>query len=678
MTPANKAAAEDMFGSAGAVGGAASDVGYSSSDGNKFLIDTGASFGAGGASGQNSYLFARGPGSWTLTSLAAPSFGAQSLGSLIYDASAFTQVGVVSLVGSAANVSTFVAADVVGRPGGPYKTLYSSHLAERAEMVGGSSDLSRVLLESTNHQLAPGDAGQDPETNALYEWVDGQIRLVNVNIGGSLLNTCGAVLGQNPGFTGGYHNAVSGDGSKIFFTAPQPRAKGAGCWDGALSNPPELYMRLNGATTVDLSAPEPGVNDPSGRQPAIYVGASADGSKVFFMTQTELTADDTGHAPELYEYDTKASTQPLTRISHGVSGNPEGDVRFVPAISSDGSTVYFVADGQLAPGAPGGGQAKLYRYDTNTETTTYVAPVSEEDYPSTAPVKWYPGAFLDEVGLAVNADWYTTSDGRFLVFGTRQALTGYDNTEGGSADCENYNGGGGANGHCYELYRFDAATDNITCVSCNPSGAAPVSNARFARSALRADNPAGMPPRPVSEDGGYVFFDSADALVPNAHSGVLHVYEWHDGKISLISAAGDSDSSFFLGSSTDGSNVFIGTHAQLAPQDTDGSGDLYDARIDGGFGQPAAPECTGTCQSMPTPPPLFTAPVTVTVGGGDNLALPSLKAGGLPSRRQQLAKALKKCKTKHNKRKRAVCEAKTRRKYSVAASVEKSNRGGNR
>ena len=58
------------------------------------------------------------------------------------------------------------------------------------------------------------------------------------------------------------------------------------------------------------------------------------------------------------------------------------------------------------------------------------------------------------------------------------------------------------------------------------------------------------------------------------------------GCISLISSGDDATPSFFLGASADGSNVFFGTHARLVAQDTDESGDLYDARIGGGFPGP--------------------------------------------------------------------------------------------
>ncbi len=683
LTPVDKAGAEDMFGNTGGIGGATSDVGYPSNDGSAFLIDTTASFGAGGVSGENSYLFSRGTGGWAPTSLAVPELGVQSLAPEVYDPSGFSEVGISDRIGSLADASSEEKANVIGPPGGPYTIIYSAPPSEQAEMVGASADLGHVVLESEDHLLAPGDTGQGEGTRALYEWTSGRLRLVNVNTDGSLTSLCGATLGQNQGFAGGSHNAVSSDGTKIFFTAPEPRASGVGCWDGALSNPPQLYMRSDGTTTVALSAPEPGVHDPNGLQPAVYVGASADGSKVFFMTQTELTADDTTHDPELYEYNTQAPSKPLTRVSRGVSGTADGDVAFVPAISSDGSTVYFTAQGRLAPGAPPVSEERvnLYRYDTNAETTTYITTVSRRDYPSTAPVKWYPEAFQDEVGLAVNADWYSTANGRFLVFATEEAVTGFDNTAASGANCENFNGGSGGSGRCYEVYRYDSTAKTITCVSCDPSGAAPISNARFARSALRADNPAGAPPRPVSEDGSYVFFDSADALVPQSGNGAIHVYEWHDGVTSLIGAAGAPSDSFFLGASEDGSNVFIGTHAQLVPQDTDTSGDLYDARIDGGFGQEAASSCSGSgCRSAVGAQPSFAVPASLTFNGLGNFAPPPVgptKAKSRPlSRAQRLAKALRACRAHPKAHKRKTCEARANRRYGATSTARTTMKRG--
>ena len=619
VTPVDKGGAEDIFPTGGGVEGAgAGSIGETSEDGDQYLLDTDATLGeGGGGGGKNSYVFSRGPGGWATASAVAPGLGVQSLVPELFDPADLSNIGVLAYVGSqGAETDEERAHDyLVGPAGGPYATVdHKAGEQETAEMVGGSADLSHVVLATEHQQLAPGDSSQDPGSKALYEWVGGRYSLVNVNTSGSLVSLCGAVLGEGFG-DGGSYRAVSSDGSKIFFTAPDPYVgqyggRETGCWGGKeewggttesgtrLVDPPQLYMRLDGTSTVDVSAPAPDAKE-STPYPALYVGASADGEKVFFLSEGELTADATGHSIELYEYDTLTST--LTRVSRGDSGTVEGKVAAVPSISSDGSAVYFTAEGQLAPGAPEG-QVNLYRYDTNSGVTTYIAgPISEGDYESDHIGYWYAQMWYtgnaQVRALFPKANWYATANGQYLAFVSGQNLTG--------------------EGKGKEVYLYSAASNTLVCASCDATGAGQVSDAEFARSAYQA--PSDTSPRPVSEDGGYVFFDASDVLVPGALAGVLHVYEWHDGKISLISAGGDPSDSFFVGSSADGSNVFIGTHSQLVAQDADQAADLYDARIDGGFEGLAPPACTGTgCQGVPEAPPIFATPASVTFAGIGN------------------------------------------------------------
>jgi hypothetical protein len=676
VTPVNKGSAEDMF---GYEQGKNFTRGYPSEGGDGYLLITPTSLGADGASGENSYAFSRGSSGWTMTSLAPPELGVQSLDPAVFDPTTFSTVGIEDFLGSEAGGDNREVS-LVGPLGGPYTSL-----PERATVVGASSTMSRVVLESKDHELAPGDSGQDPNSTALYEWSGGQTRLVNVNTDGSLTNLCGATLGIGRQPVGGMHNTVSSDGSKIFFTAPDPQGSGPGCWEQATrSNPPQLYMRVDGSKTVEISAPNPGVNDPDGPQPAEYVGASTDGSKVFFISQGELTADDTTHVPELYEYNTE--TLALTRISSGVSGHAVGDVGFVPAISSDGSTVYFTAGGQLAPGAPAlsytgeeGSPVHLYRYDTSTEMTTYVTTVNDADYQQNAINRFVAGNshYDGEPGLADEANWYTTPDGRYLVFDSIEKLTGFNNAEAPGANCEGLSGTGAGNGYCSEVFLYDSVHGSVTCVSCASDGAAPISNSIFERS-VPTSAPGGPPLRAVSDDGSYVFFDTNNALVSGVSSGLLRVYEWHDGTLSLISTPQDPAGSFFLGASADASNAFIGSHAQLAPQDTDSAGDLYDARIDGGFSSVTPSICTGTaCQGVPAAPPLFATPSSETFEGVGNFPPPSgaVKTKGSMSA-QKLKAALGACRRDRAKRKRARCEAHARALYDPAHKSNKSNQRG--
>ena len=705
VTPPDKGDAEDMFAEEHhARGFGNSDVGYPSESGNAFLItQTGAAFGPSPASTGNAYVFSRTPGGWRTISLASPSLGVQSLGNAsVFDPSDFSRVGLTDRVGSLASVAGAQPVSILGPPGGPYTTLHadspqhSLSFGEVTQIVGASHDLSHVVLQSNNHTLAPGAVTQDEGSTALYESAGGgectlessNCTLLNVNSKGKLLNRCGAILGQSFDF-GTKHNAVSTDGSRAFFTAPDPYAKndGPGCWDGAGANTPQLFLRSAGST-VEVSAPEAGVIDPSGRHPAIFVGASDDGSRVFFLTETELTKDDAGiHNSQLYEYDTE--TAKLTRVSAGESGHAAADVFTVPAVSADGSAVYFTAFGQLTSDAPAlsGVEVNLYRYDTATRATAYVATVNESDYPVSGQGEWWKacaaGACGEQVTVhpAVNvalksdANWNTTPDGRYLLFASSRELTGYSTAVAPGSRCVIPNSQGVVNGHCDELYRYDVATAGLACVSCNPSGAPPVSSANIALSST--SGPAAGPPRAISDDGSYVFFDTVDALVPKDTNSTLDVYEWHEGTVSLISSGHDSAPSFFLGSSPDGSNVFFGTHARLVPQDTDTLGDLYDARICTASEPCVKPppgetaQCEGDACQNPPPAPIDPTPSSLTFSGAGNLlselAPPAaaVKKSAAQIKAEKLANALKACKKKPNK-KRAACEKQARKKYAPA------------
>jgi hypothetical protein len=682
VTPVNKGVAEDMFNEIGSLR-IISSFGFPSEEGNQFLLVTPSSIGANAAAQENGYVFSRAASEWTMSSLAVPGLGVQNIAPFdhLFNPADLSEVGFHDELGAVPANHGGEGRDalVAGPPGGPYEGPYAPMIVPagtQAQLAGATNDLSHVIIESRSHELAPGAMGQVPGSNALYDWSAGHLSLVNVNSDGSLVSSCGAMLGQNAqGNTGGggTHGAVSSDGSKVFFTAPDPYAPGGpGC--SSSSSPPQLYMRVNGATTVQISAPEPGVTvkDPT-PYAAVYVGASADGSRVFFMSQGELTADDPGHATELYEYNTLTSK--LARVSSGDSGTAVGEVGFVSAVSSDGSTVYFGASGRLAPGAPAGGG--LYRYDTLSKQTAYITTGAA-----------YPDAYRDErvgnwtgaVGLNDRANWYTTANGRYLVFPSDQPVTGYDSTEAAGGRCHTSNplGTGSEPGSCVELYRYDAADSSIVCVSCG--GPPPVDNALFARAGASV-GPQSLSPRPISEDGSRVFFDTASALVPGASPGRTHVYEWHEGVIALLSPAHDPHGSYFLGTSADGANVFIGTHAQLVAQDTDNAGDLYDVRLGGGLGEVAAPTCTGTgCQGVPPAPPIFATPSSTTFEGLGNFPAGSRGAPGRPkTNAQKLTEALKTCKKRYrNAHRRAQCDARARKRYPLAhkSNAHKSTRGG--
>src|SRR5215203_1518134 len=95
---------------------------------------------------------------------------------------------------------------------------------------------------------------------------------------------------------------------------------------------------------------------------------------------------------------------------------------------------------------------------------------------------------------------------------------------------------------------------------------------------------------PLSEDGRRVFFSSKEALVPQDTNGAYDAYQYdsESGKIRLLSSGASSEDSYFLDAGTSGDDVFFATKEQLVGWDVDNAYDLYDARVGGGFAEPAA------------------------------------------------------------------------------------------
>ncbi|HTC59956.1 MAG TPA: hypothetical protein VK691_07520 [Solirubrobacteraceae bacterium] len=708
VTPPNKEDAENLFGGVPNVEAETNhedltnyDRGYSSEDGEHFLLLTTAAFGGFPASGEDSYVFSRGADGWSVRAGASPTLGVQSGYAAVYDPLNFSAIGFKDFQFTGSEVHRRVL-NLVGPAGGPYTTIDSGeeNSTAAASMLGASEDLGRVVLASADHELAPApnNEKQDENSDALYEWSAGEgLRLANIGTQGELLK-CGAILGQDGEQKkpeGGVHGAVSADGSRVIFTAPDPHGSGSGCWKGA-SNPPEVYARVNGESTVELSAPDEGVEeapgDPSNpAEPAIYVGASKDGSRVFFMTRTELSEEAVKlglHDVELYEYDSKAPEgQRVTRVSTGEEGAPGrvagAMVEAAVAVSSDGSAVYFTATGQLTSDAPADGG--LYRYDANTHKTMYVAP--SPGYP--APQNKTGGGIVGETwyatvlaganaspqtpyaGLAAQASYYTTGDGDYLVFGSTQNITGYDS------------------GGREELYRYtyepgSPSGGRVVCVSCDPTGAVPSYPARFTRSAVTGDNPGATAPRPISENGDYVFFDSQESLLPAATNDKIDVYEWEiegtgtcqqgiGGCLSLISTGQSSSDDYFLDSSPDGKNVFFGTHSKLVPADNDEEGDLYDARIGGGFPAPiGAGPCEGDACENPSPAPMDQTPASLSFSGPGDIA--SEVAARAQSKTKTVTKKAGKCRAGYVKRKGKCVKAKASRQAARKGSARKSSR----
>ena len=590
---------------------------------------------------------------------------------------------------------SFPSQYVLRNPDGSYTTVATGgedeEIIESSRLAGYSSyeegsrtgavaelseDGSHVYFEARGQLAGDKHAAGDQ----LYEWSDGHLEVAALD---SAATTCGATLGDMhagsvmfhgpiPEITGGalghIASAVSQDGSRVFFESPDPWAEIETeiYSQGRCQQPTDLYMRENDQT-IDISAPPPGVTD---RGDARFIGATPDGSRVFFTSPTQLTPSKTNTDPDLYEYDVEDGA--LTRLSVGPPGYDDANVQSAVA-SSDGSHVYFIATGQLLPSEGVRGQPNLYVYENGA--VHFIATVS-------------PNLNLNNETGAVNASGgeglgYATGDAAFvtpsgdeLVFEDTARLTTYDND---GAD---------------EIYRYDAPAGKISCVSCNPTGASPVSGSTtllggFAALASIGSQLTNAPSpqvgrRVISDNGDMVFFTSSEKLLPNVeNSGVSNVYEWNAGSLSLISNGKSPLPSQLIGASASGSEVFFTTFAPLVSQDSGEFDEIYDARIDGGFPAPSSAAPCGsleTCRGAPATPPLFSGPASAAFSGPGN-PIPPAPSSSEPAEpptpkpltdAQKLSKAVKACRKDKSKSKRLACERSARKRY---APPRKTKRG---
>jgi hypothetical protein len=709
VTPAQREGGSDMFASP-VVDGIylnQNDVGTPAASGGAFFFETDSNFGGFPFALSSAYVFRREPeaGRWGYVTLAPRALGVQDFGGALLDTEDLSRVAFDDSVGSLVGEEGARLVNLVGAPGGPYTTLHEDapvHVTytEGADthLVGGSQDLGHVVLESATlageSEACPG-ADAVEHGDVLCEWSGGGLVLVDTSPESEALpaSECGARLGLGLPTGGATYRALSADGTSVIFTAPDPVATTesdpgvegvGGCWNRAGEeegeepvNAPQLYVRVEEEhagtvthRTLEVSEPEEGVQEKGHapvRYPAVYSGASEDDSRVFFSTKTELTGEaaELGlHDLELYEWRSKGTSGPagacprgegcLTRVSAGDAGTPGREngagVGLIPAVAAQGTAVYFLASGQLTavPASP----AALYRYDTETGATSYVAAGAGTEAALEGVCATKPGA-----GPCSANNIYTTPDGRFLLFPAPDGT----------------------------LDRYDAET-GATIVIAAHAGAG---SAWFARSA--SGEPASGPVTAMSANGEYVFFDTPEKLVPQAENHTLDTYQWHDGRISLVGSGSDPAPTYFLGyspyylpdgSKIEGGNVFIGTHAKLSSQDTNGAGNIYDARIC----EPESPciepppsptsQCEGnSCQTPTTPPsePVATLLPAAPTGNGSGVAVsPPPKKTAAQVRAEKLARALKVCRKERDHRKRVSCEASARRRYGPVKKAKKS------
>jgi sugar lactone lactonase YvrE len=521
--------------------------------------------------------------------------------------------------------------------------------------VGTSPDLSHVFLGSI-YPLIASDTGPSP-SGRIYEvaGVGGPspaLRLLTVDSGGHPIDACGSLITPligGPGDSGETH-PISQDGATVFFTTLDAAA-------GCLAR---VYARVDGQRTVSISDPSPNnaCTTPActgaSPGPATFAGASADGSKAFFMSTQQLTdgasqdpvAGDGAHGAgdlgcgetqgangcNLYMYDSgRPAGDNLIDLSGGDSSGLGPRVKAVLGVSDDGSHVYFVAQGALTSQPNSLGQSarpgaeNVYVYNTSAGAVSFVAVLctgsGQSGTRSDAPQCTGDDGPLLGLGGGVFPDRSAVSpDGRYFAFTTYAQLTPDDQN------------------HAADVYEYDAQTGSLVRASVGHDGQDQNGNAGAQDAVLANSTTSGQAwqsdtVRSMSADGQTIVFFTARSLQNGANNGAVDVYEWHGGEVSLVSGAHSDQDIENAAITPSGNDIMFTTDEGLVPQDTDGLLDVYDARVGGGFPAPPAPTapCTGDgCQGQPAGAPASPVAATVSFSGPGNAIPRSSPASGRP------------------------------------------------
>ncbi len=491
------------------------------------------------------------------------------------------------------------------------------------EMQGTSADGS-VAVFTVNDNLTADASAQPPACAAeagtseekclsrLYEVGESGLRFVCVLPDGSpYAGTCAAGTPEpkKPGRFANVQNAVSDDGSRIFWSAV---VDGSGVPGG----PAPLYVRIDATETVEVSA-----------APARFWAASADGSRAIIS-----------RGGQLFEFDVEDEQETL--IAAGFLGT----TGFAGA-SEDATRVYFASTQVLtgeeenSEGAKAqAGKPNLYLYEAGAGFD-FIATLADGDLhgvisATSSPVSNLPVGRLSRI----------SPNGGQLAFMSLAPITGYDNEDAVTGEPN------------MEVFLYDATADGgagtIACASCNPSGARSEGRLLTQKGAETRRAAARIPAfesqlygqRVISADGQRLYFNSFEALSSRDQNGEEDVYQWQapgsgsciaaaptfseasGGCVDLISTGQSPQGSELVDISADGRDVFFKTYESLVNQDPNRF-DIYDARIGGGFpGLPAPPViCQGeACQQPPSTAPAASSPATGAAGPG-NPAWPQSK-----------------------------------------------------
>ena len=497
---------------------------------------------------------------------------------------------------------------------------------------GVSADSRHTLFTAKAELPLTGAAkGTSPQ---IYDRFEGALHLVSVLPGGAA-DPGGATVGSGSSNT--LQGAVSNDGSHVYWTAGNGK----------------VHVRTHpeqGIVAGECSEAAKACTREVSADTAFFWGASPGGSKAIYSSEAEL-----------FEYDlTKAEEGKTarTKIAEGVGG--------VAGFSEDLDRIYLVSreDQGAEPNEEGDeaieGEPNLYLLEDGE--FTFIGTLAETDVGAFEAGGDSVAAYNLAQRISYERATRVTPDGSRIAFNSRAPLSGFDNTD--TTDGR----------PVVEVFSFEADSGELSCVSCNPTGARPSGapelrlpyNPPPLSPEYRTNVPAAAwiptwehplhASNVLSADGTRLFFNSNEALLPRDTNGAQDVYEWeapgtgsctaeednpsyfpqNDGCIYLISSGVSPSESEFWEASPDGSDVFFTTAQSLVARDP-GSVDLYDARVQGGFPEAAAPAaCEGEACQSPPPAPEAKTPASSAFRGAGNLA-PSRECSPLARRLRALA-----------------------------------------
>jgi hypothetical protein len=464
----------------------------------------------------------------------------------------------VAIMGNTASVAAYH--DLYRRVSAGGSTI-AGNGAFSVDFAGASTDGKRVFFTSAE-QLTTNDDDSQSDVFMRFSGV-------------TTLQSVGEINGNGP--FGATFAGASADGSRVFFqTSEQLLSTDT---DSVI----DVYQRSASVTTRVST----GATTGNGNAPAVFRGMSSDGTRVFFTTDEQLVSADTDHSQDIYER--SGGTTTLTSAGQ-INGNGALDPAFVGA-SADGVRVWFSTAEKLVPTDTdsqsdvyqrSGGQtflisrgaingsgnfAALFRgassdgsrvFFSTSEQLVSADTDSQQDIYEFSPggvITLISAAAMNGNGPQAAAFVHASTDGTRVLFETTGKLV--------SADTDS----------SIDIYQRSAGVTSLISIGAiNGNGAM---NAGF---------------RGASADGMQVFFVTTEKLVTADTDAQLDVYQrfLNLNVTHRISEGPINDNGAFtaqfLGASADGSRVFFATSEQLVDSDDDAFTDIYEHTFGAGTG----------------------------------------------------------------------------------------------